>query len=273
MKEKYLLAVRNAMFWHFSSSEIRETIGEINMYFESALQEGESEEEVMERYSEPKMFVREMRDQPDLIERKRRRSVFLKFVLLAAAVLGMVVSFIIYPSIAAGCLFVVFSSIFVWFLSGNSCMIEVITMTERKKRIFWKSQMAVLVCFLLLQLCSVVIVPCAASNNIISPLVSLAPVLRILIYVSLLLLGTTTVIYIRKMLHGNVYMFFCIIQNAALIYGVVLYYDYLKHIENVEEIGFIFTPYLLCIPVLLVYWGLITKSKRDGGGSSYGCTD
>lgn len=272
MKEKYLLAIKNAMFWHFGSSEIKETIGDIDVYFVSALQDGASEQEVTERYGDPKLFVREMRNQPDLMERKRKRAIFLKIALLAIAMLGMIVSFGTYSSVLSACLFVIFSSVFVWFLAGNSCVIEIITLTEKKKKFFWKSQIAIGLFFLFLQFGVVVIVPYVAKNNIIAPLDLLGVCLRIVIYSCLFLLGIATVIFIRKMLQGNIYMFFCTIQNITMMYGLILYYDYLKHMENLEEIGFIFTPYLLCIPVMLAYWAYVKKIKR-GMVIHNGCTN
>ena len=272
MKEKYLLAIKNAMFWHFSSSEIKETIGDINVYFESALQDGASEQEVMEQYGDPKLFVREMRNQPDSIERRRKQAIFLKIALLAIAIFGMIVSFGTYSTVLSICLFVIFSSVLVWFLAGNSCVIEIITLTEKKKKLFWKSQIAIGLFFLFLQFGVIVIVPYVAKNNIITPLELLGDCLRIVIYCCLFLLGIATVIFIRKLLQGNVYMFFCTIQNITMMYGLILYYDYLKHMENLEEIGFIFTPYLLCIPVMLAYWAYVKKNKK-GYGDSYGCTN
>lgn len=262
MKEKYLLAIKNAMFWHFGSSEIKETIGDINVYFESALQDGASEQEVMEQYGNPKLFVREMRNPPDLMERKRKQAIFLKIALLASAILGMIVSFGTYSNVLSVCLFVIFCSVFVWFLAGNSCVIEIITLTEKKKKLFWKSQIAIGLFFLFLQFGVIVIVPYIAKNNIIVSLDLLGFCLRIVIYCCLFLLGIATVIFIRKMLQGNVYMFFCTIQNITMMYGLILYYDYLKRMDNLEEIGFIFTPYFLCIPVMLAYWAYVKKIKR-----------
>ncbi len=270
MKEKYLLAIQREMFWHFSSSEIRDTIKEINMYFESALQDGESEKEVIEKYGQPKMFVSEMRTQSDSLERKRKQSLFLKFALLVIAVVGMVISVVTYPSmVIAECSFVIFSSLIVWHLAGSGC---IITMAEKKKKIFWVSQIIIAIFFLFLQSCAIGVVPYVARNHVV-PLASLGFYLKIMVYSSLILLGITAVIFIKQILYGNVYMFFCAVQNISLIYGVILYYDYLKHIEDVNEMGFLFIPFLICIPVLFVYWAFFRKYKKDGGDDSYGCTN
>ena len=272
MKEKYLLAIKNAMFWHFSSSEIKETIEDVNVYFESALQDGASEEEIIEQYGEPKMFVREMKKQPDLMEMKRKQAIFLKITLLIIVIFGMLVSFNTYSTVLSVCFFVIFSSVLVWFLAGNSCVIKIIKLTEKKKKDFWKSQIIIGLFFLLLQFSAIVIVPYVAKNNIIAPLELLGDSLRIFIYCCLFLLSIATVIFIRNMLHGNIYMFFCTIQNITMMYGLILYYDYLKHMDNLKNIGFIFTPYLLCIPVMLAYWTYV-KKNRKGHGDSYGCTN
>lgn len=72
------------------------------------------------------------------------------------------------------------------------------------------------------------------------------------------------------MLQGNLYMFFVIIQNISVISGLFMYVRFLKNIETIENIQFIFTSYFICLPVLFIYWLYIYKSER---GNKIGCTD
>lgn len=272
MKENYIISIKNLMFWHFSSSEIKETLEDINGYFESALEEGISEKEVIERHGEPKLFVSEMRNQTDLEERKRRQAVLLKILLLASAMMGMLISFYAYSNVFSAFFFVIFSSALIWFLAGNSCMIKIIAMTEKKKKIFWKSQIAIGLFFVLLQFSAMVIVPYIVKNNIIVPVELLGKCLKIGIYGCLVLLGMATLVFIKNMLQGNIYLFLCTIQSITMMYGLALYYDYLKRLVGVEKMEFVFMPYLFCIPVMLVYGGYIKKNEK-GYGDAHGCTN
>lgn len=64
------------------------------------------------------------------------------------------------------------------------------------------------------------------------------------------------------MLDGNIYMFFTIIQSISLINSLLLYAAFLKNLEITENMEFIFTPYLVCIPVLFIYCIYIIIKER-----------
>lgn len=272
MKEKYLLAIKNAMFWHFSSSEIKDVIGDLNMNFESAMQDGASEQEVLEQYGTPGIFVKELVRHPDPVERKRKLSVLIKIALLAVTISGMMVSAVIYPSVISGCLFVISVSAFIWFLAGNNCIIGIIKMTKEKKSFFWRSQAAINLFFLVIQLYAAVVMPYFLERGI-APSVISGQHIRIIIYICLFLLFMAAVFFTGKMLRGNVYMFFGTVQITSIIYGLVSYYAYLENIDDPASGNvFVFTPYLVCIAVLPVYWVYIQRIRKGRGGSD-GCTN
>lgn len=265
MKEKYLLSIKNAMFWHFSSSEIRETVGDLNMYFDSALQDGASEREVMEKYGEPKTFVREIRNQPDFMERKRKTAVSAKIAFLLFIALGMLLSFDACQSAISSLFFVIFSSLFIWSLADNTCVLEIVAMTEKKKRFFWNSQIVIGVLFVILQFGAYIVLPRFMRDGLI-PLHYVGLLLRVVIYSCLFLLGVATVIFIKEMLNGNVYLFFCTVQSISLIFGLIMYYDFLKRMVDIGDVRFIFSSYLFCVPVLLAYAVYMQKYKKDVRG-------
>lgn len=267
MKEKYLLDIKNAMFWHFSSSEIRDTLEEVDTHFEFEVNNGLSEEEIINGYGRPKIVAKELRAEVDSIERKRKRLAITKGILFIACILAIFVSFSIFSLNTALDILVVFSTFLIWFLSGNNCVVGILPKTKEKCHIFLKSQSVVFLFVLFLHLCSLVIIPYTISRGYNSFFVQN---INFLIYFIIVSLSFITVFFFRKMLQGNLYMFFVIVQNISVISGLFMYASFLKNIEAIENIQFIFTPYFICLPVLFVYWLYIYKNER---GNKIGCTD
>lgn len=267
MKEKYLLDIKNAMFWHFSSSEIKDTLEELNTHFESARHNGLSEEEVINEYGRPKMIAKELRDEIDAIERKRKRLVITKGILFIVCVFGIFVAFSLFSLNTALDIFVIFSTFLIWFLSGNNCVVGILSKTKEKCHDFLKSQVIVFLFVVFLHLCTLVIMPYTISRGYNSFFVQN---INIFIYFIMFFLLFITVFFFRKMLQGNLYMFFIIVQNISVISGLFMYVSFLKNVETIENIQFIFTTYFICLPVLFIYWLYIYKNER---GNKIGCTD
>lgn len=57
MKQKYLQEIRKRMFWRFKGSDIREVLEELDMYFETAEEEGLTQEQFVDRYGAPRDLV------------------------------------------------------------------------------------------------------------------------------------------------------------------------------------------------------------------------
>lgn len=265
VKEKYLIDIKNAMFWHFSSSEIKETLEELNTHFESASYNGLSEEEIISQYGRPETVAKELRDEVNPIERKRKRSVIVKGILYIVCVFAIYIAFSLFSLNIALNILVILGSVLIWFLSGNNCVMGVLPKTSEKRHDFVKGQIIVFLFILFLHLCSLVIVPYIIGaghktffeQNII-----------LFTYFIIISLFFITAFSLRKMLHGNLYMFFIIVQNISIISGLFLYISFLKNIETTENIRFIFTPYFICLPILFLYY--IYSYKR---GDRIGCTD
>lgn len=68
----------------------------------------------------------------------------------------------------------------------------------------------------------------------------------------------------RKMLRGNVVMFFLAMQSISVISGLFLYIDFLNRIDTEKGTEFVLTPYFVCLPVLLVY-GVYIRKKEGWG--------
>lgn len=265
MREKYLIDIKNAMFWHFSSSEIKDTLEELNTHFESARHSGLSEKEVISQYGKPEIVAKELRDEVNPIERKRKRLVIAKGILYTVCVFAIYIVFSIFSLNIAVNIFAVLSPVLIWFFSGNNCVIGVLSTTREKRRNFIKSQIAVFLFILFLHLFSFIIIPYiigAGHNTFFGQ--------NIMFFIDLIkvTLCLITIFYSRKMLQGNLYMFFIVIQNIAIILGLFLYTYFLRNIETIENIQFVFTPYFISLPILSIYWIYIHKR-----GDKIGCTD
>lgn len=269
MREKYLIDIKNAMFWHFSSSDIKDTIEEINTYFDSAMNNGMTEDEIIEQYGKPYFIAKEMQSEQKLIQKNRKKPVIIKYVGLTACIILCLLAFNVFSLEFASSIFVVLSSVFIWFFTGNDCLIEVLTNTKEKKIIYLKWQFLILFLFLILQLSTLIFVPeLIKSGNLYQ--IFFGNNFKILIYSIVIILLIMTIYFLLKMLQGNIYMFFILMQNICIISGLFLYYIYLKKLETLKDIKFIFTPYLICLPVLCLYGIFIYKKRR---GKKIECTD
>ena len=57
MRDNYVICMKNAMFWHFGTSEIRDVLEDVSLHFESGLRDGLSENDILEQYGEPRDAV------------------------------------------------------------------------------------------------------------------------------------------------------------------------------------------------------------------------
>lgn len=259
MKEKYLLTIKNAMLFHFTYSEIQDTLEELNSHFESAHNEGRPDTEIIKEYGSPVTFVKELLKETGKGSIKRNMLVIIKKLLLAACTLAAFLSFAFLPPDTASYIFVACSSVIIWFLAGNNCLLDILENTRQKKDIFIKSQAFIFISFILLQMFSYIIIPGITDNGYN---IYLGKIITIIIYSASVVLFISAIIFLKKMLDGNICMFFTIIQSISLINSLLLYAAFLKNLEITENMEFIFTPYLVCIPVLFIYCIYIIIKER-----------
>lgn len=269
MREKYLIAIKNAMFWHFSSSEIKDTIEEIDTYFDSAINNGMTEAEIIEQYGKPDLIAKEMRNEQKLIEKNRKKSVIIKDISLAGCIILSLLVYNVFSLEIASSIFVILGSVFIWFLAGNDCLIEILTNTKEKKAIYLKWQFLILFFVFILQLSTLVFVPELIKTGKFYQIFG-GNKINILIYSMVIFLLIMTVFFLLKMLQGNIYMFFILVQNICIISSLFLYNNFLKNLETLKYIEFIFTPYFICLPVLFLYSIFIYQKRR---GKKIGCTN
>ncbi|MCX4328280.1 MAG: DUF1700 domain-containing protein [Lachnospiraceae bacterium] len=267
MKEKYLLNIKNAMLFHFTSSEIQDTLEELNTHFESAHNEGRPDTEIIKEYGSPAAFAKELLKETGNGSIRRNMLVIIKKLLLAACTLAAFLSFAFLPPDTASYILVACSSVIIWFLAGNNCLLDVLEITRQKKNTFIKSQSFIFILFILLQLLSYIIVPGIAGKE---PAASLGRIITVIIYSALAVLFISAILFLKKMLDGSIYMFFTVIQSISIINSLLLYAAFLKNLETTDNMEFIFTPYLSCIPVLFIYWLYIAIKER---GRQNGCTN
>lgn len=262
-KEKYLIDVKNAMLWHFDSTEIKNTLEKIDTHFESALSNSISAEEVINEYGKPEIMVNELRGKIISIAKQEekksvtKKSLIIAYVLGICAALFLSFSYIFSIKKIAVNVLVIASPTLIWFLSGNNYLIGFLSKTAEKRNDFKKSQAIVFLFALILNLCSLFVVPHMLVAGYIN-----GPKLLYIIYFIIGLLFLMTALYLRKMLQGNLYMFFVVAQNISIILGMFLYISFLYNIESLEYMQFSFTQYFLCLLVLIPYWMYIRKKEK-----------
>lgn len=233
MKNTYLIAIRNAMFWHFSSSEIRDTMEELNMYFETAMQEGKTEQEIISEYGEPKEFVRELRDQQEHSQNKVVAETMKKALFLLALV-GMIAACVMRLNDTSAGLFAICCFVLFWMLSGNADT-PVAALPNQKYKIELKRyQIGILLLFICLQVVAAFIVPWCANNEIV-PLMKLGKYIEAGVMFAAILLIVIAFCSCKKMLSGNVYLYGCVIQSIMLLYGLAMYLEHLKQLVDTDK--------------------------------------
>lgn len=263
-KEKYLIDIKNAMFWHFNSTEIKDTLTELNTHFKSALHNGISAEEVISEYGRPEAVVDELRSRAVQVVEKKNIVEAIKERLFFAYVLGMCVAFalslsdIFYLKDIAVNILIIAGPALIWFLSGNNYMIDVLSMTIQKRRDFIKHQAAVLLLALVLNLCSFFVAPHMLITGHIN-----GPMILYCVYFIIAVLCFMTILSLRKMFQGNLYMFFVVIQNISIIVGMFMYIRFLYNVESLESTQFAITQYFLCLFALIPYGVYVYRKERN----------
>lgn len=245
MKEKYLLDVGRAMFWHFGAKEIRETLRELSEFFDLAAEDGLSEEQVIMQYGDAKQFAAGLRGKRDPVENKRRRSVAVKIFGLMGLMLAIWIVAGTFSVSATAAGITILGPAFVWLCSGSNSLLEIVTVTEKKKRIYYKLQTAVVLLYTVFQFFTGWVIP----NSITFKIVMEHPVLfgrgiTILIYCSMAVTVCIIIYAFRAMQRGNIIMFFIIIQGIALVGGLLVYNDFLRRFST-GDIRFLLWPYPL----------------------------
>ncbi len=256
MRDNYVICMKNAMFWHFGTSEIRDVLEDVSLHFESGLRDGLSENDILEQYGEP-------RDAVSIIKKEegREHRLYWKCILPMAVLVCVLYTasrirlydLLNYVSVIC--------AVFIWFLSGNSCLAGILPVTYQKKKETAICQAAVLFLFCIFQFCAYTLLPqiYRSMQPGSEKMQMLAEnIIRAMCVASVLLLAMC-IFSAWKMLHGNIYMYFILIQCIALICSAGQHYLFLANKTVWGGWEFLSVPYFLCVPILALYWVFFLK--------------
>lgn len=249
MKKKYMIKVKRLMFWHFNKADIRETLEDISSYFDSALENGISENEAATQYGKAEDTVN------DLVKNNSRsKKIRAKFLLI----ISMLVLTIFLPENFSRVLMPLVTAVFFWFISGNSCLIGIVPYTKSELKRFAAFQILILCLFTAIQACAIFFFPSFLMDTLDGKSITG------IIYITIFVLLATAAISALDMFNGNLYMFFLLIQSISLILDLVWYRKFLFSIETLKNTKFIFYSYLLSISLMAFWWiGYYKKSKTS----------
>lgn len=133
-KENYLVHIRNAMRWHFSSKEIQVTLEDINLLFEAGKADGKSEALICRELGKPKDFVENL-----LRETTDKKSLPIAVIIFTA---GILVTRYFYENISPAVLFcipVLGILALVWYFFGGFCFYDVykLSLGDKRKYLFY----------------------------------------------------------------------------------------------------------------------------------------
>lgn len=124
-KEEYLVEIKNRMLFRCGSKEISTTLEDLNLYFESGIAEGKTEEMLCQELEAPGKVVQ------DLLKKRndeRTSSPFPVVYLVCCCILcGMFLLGVRYPSLLYSYLAVLFVPAFLWHIFGGSGLLQIRT--------------------------------------------------------------------------------------------------------------------------------------------------
>lgn len=252
MKQKYMQEVRKKMFWQFSADEIEEVLGDIDIYFEEAAKEEISNEQFVKCYGTPQELVAELVDLQSISCKQKIRQIFLKIAYLVFCVLGIILTAIFCKQEVAVLFNLILCAALLWFISGCRYSFKNNVNNTKKNRglflqiLFWTICIA-------MQLCALFIVPFLLEK--VQNVMEFGPILYLVIYVCILILGVVTIICIKKVLNGNVNMFILVIESISLLYSLYLYSVHIKYLTSLENASFVFYPCVFAVIILLAFRG------------------
>lgn len=259
MKQKYLQEIRKRMFWRFKGSDIREVLEELDMYFETAEEEGLTQEQFADRYGAPRDLVREMMETQAIPAKEQSRNLLGKFFGMICAVVLMVVSYFCIGVEAATWVGIVFLAMLIWSLSGCNYYLGRSKEVSDRKRAFLISQIGFWSVAILLQIGTLWVIP-DLCEKAVEPKVAG----KCLYYgiIAVIVIGMALLIPCAwKLFRGKAHQFFIVMELLSLICSVILHLKHLKRMEDISTMAFVCTPCIVTAVVLLCFWVLFFRKE------------
>lgn len=258
MREHYLFAVKNAMLWHFGTKEIKDTLEDVNAYFDAAEQDGVSEDDAREQYGTPLEAVKAL--QEEYVPKKRglrvRKALLAMFVLVTVCCFFVLYRRSELPFLLlqeTDCVLVCSLSGAVWLLTGNDCMAGILPNAAQRKKYYMHMQLFILGSFLILQGMVLFGLPYLLEEVISEENVIYSGPIAAGVAQAVILFFVLLALYLfQKMLLGNLWMYLILLQILGLVCSLCLFIESLYRLDDFYR-GVWFMPYftavLLCIPV------------------------
>ena len=263
MKQKYLQEIRKRMFWRFKGSDIREVLEELDMHFETAEEEGLTQEQFVARYGAPRELVREMMEAQAIPAKEQSKNLLGKLLGMICAVVLIVVSYFCMGMQAATGMGMVLLAVFIWILSGCGFYLGKAKAVSGRKSAFLISQIGFWSVAILLQMGTWWVVPDLCEKAVEPKGVG-----------NYLSFGINTVIAIGtvllipcawKLFRGRTYLYFTVMELISMICSAILYLRHLKRLEDISAMAFVCTPCIVTAVLLFCFW--VLYFRREGGMS------
>jgi len=253
MKRKYIIAVKKLMLWHFSNADIRETLEDISLHFDSAAEDGITESRAAAQYGKASDIVNNL-----INNNLGSRRINTKSMVITALMAILVVAVLLLPESFPRFLLPVAVAVFIWYTSGSSCLAGIIQHTKKELKNYTVLQAVLFALSAFAQTGALLFVPGYFEDTLDGSFIIG------IIYILAFILLVTAIFSLWDMLNGNIYMFFIIVQSVSLLYDLVWYYKFLFNIDTIGNISFIFSSYLVSVPLMAVWWFLCYRRRNNG---------
>jgi len=259
MKQKYLQEIRKRMFWRFKGSDIREVLEELDMYFETAEEDGLTQEQFVDRYGAPRELVREMMEAQAIPAKEQSKNLLGKLLGIICAVVLMLISYFCMGAEVMVGIGIVLLAMLIWSLSGCNYYLGRSKEVSGRKSAFLISQIGFWSVAILLQMGTWWVVP-----DLCEKAVEPKGVGNYLSFGINTVIAICTVLLIPcawKLFRGRTYLYFTVMELISMICSAILYLKHLKRMEDISTMAFVCTPCIVTAVVLLCFWVLFFRKE------------
>ncbi len=263
MRQKYLREVQKKMFWRFTNAEIKEVLNDVNLYFKEASNEGFTDEKFVERYGTPDELVNELLETQESNSRNRIKNVIFKISYIILSIILIILSSLFLEQVLSSGINMMIIIPLIWVLSGNGYNLLNDSSNKNAKRNIYLQILFWSVC-VILQLFVIFLLPHLFRS--VSDIETVGIYVYVILYAIVLVAIGILVLCLNKMLHGDAFMFYLLIEVLSLVYSLLLCGEWLRRIDNLTNLFFIFIPCIYGAIMLLICWKLSYHKERLKNG-------
>lgn len=253
-KDEYLEKLKNKMLLHFSHQDIRTTLEDTSLLFDSGMVAGKTEAELCDEFGSPKELAHNL-----LLKKSSNslRSISLCAQITICFILCLLVFH--YPSLLFSIITIIIVPISIWHLEGGYCLFQIRSDTVKNYKIY---SIFFTISIILISIQQIFTILLKNSVNISIPII-IATFYLSFIFILILIAILITSIY---KLHKGYYLSYGILNiSIGAICSSLLYIDYLKCFSPpVASYNICSLPFVISLLIgIFYYWNILKRKDKN----------